>query len=138
MCEQRELAELTRPEANQNVAGVNEIGKPVEEREAQATFEAWKFLDKEVQRQSGSRGTAYKPMRQVFSAESPPIELTLLSTTGELDEQKGYQFTFGTVPAIRNPRSHEFGSARYDNGRRCVGLPCRPPHSHLTKCAPPQ
>lgn len=76
---------------------------------AQATFEAFKFLDKEVQRHSGSIENGFKLMMQVFGSDSPIIPLTPLSTTSELDEQKGYQFIFaGSVLAIRNPRGHEF------------------------------
>lgn len=76
---------------------------------AQATFEAFKFLDKEVQHHSGLTESGFKLMMQVFGSDSPAIQLTPLSTTSELDEQKGYQFTFaGSVLAIRNPRGHEF------------------------------
>jgi uncharacterized protein (TIGR02391 family) len=77
---------------------------------AQATFEAYKFLDKEVQRYSKIADSGFKLMMQAFSVESPQIRLTNLSSITEKDEQKGYQFIFaGSVLAIRNPRGHEFG-----------------------------
>ncbi len=77
---------------------------------AQDTFEAFKFLDKEIQRFSGSTENGYKLMMQVFSVETPIIKLNPLISFSEKDEQKGYQFIFsGTVLAIRNPRGHEFG-----------------------------
>ncbi len=76
---------------------------------AQATFEAYKFLDKEVQRHSNLAESGYKLMMHGFKCDSPPIQLTPLSTTSEKDEQKGYQFIFaGATLAIRNPRGHEF------------------------------
>jgi uncharacterized protein (TIGR02391 family) len=77
---------------------------------AQATFEAFKFLDKEIQRFSGSAENGYKLMMQVFSIETPIIRLNTLISSSDKDEQKGYQYIFsGTVLAIRNPRGHEFG-----------------------------
>jgi uncharacterized protein (TIGR02391 family) len=77
---------------------------------AQATFEAYKFIDKEVQRHSGLQETGFKLMLVAFSENSPIIKLTKVSTQSEKDEQKGYQFLFaGCVLAIRNPRGHEYG-----------------------------
>lgn len=76
---------------------------------SQATFEAFKFIDKEVQRHSGSTEVGFRLMMQVLPPEgSPAIKLTSLSSTSEKDEQKGFQFLFaGSVLAIRNPRGHE-------------------------------
>ncbi len=75
---------------------------------SQATFEAFKFLDKEVQRHSGVSESGVKLMMQVFPESSPAVQLTPLSNTSERDEQKGFQFMFaGSVLAIRNPRGHE-------------------------------
>jgi uncharacterized protein (TIGR02391 family) len=75
---------------------------------AQATFEAYKFLDKEVQKHSASTENGFKLMMQAFAAESALIRLNSLSSTSEKDEQKGFQFLFaGSVLAIRNPRGHE-------------------------------
>ncbi len=86
---------------------------------AQATFEAYKFLDKEVQRHSGSPENGFKLMMQAFAAESPLIKLTALSIVSERDEQKGFQFIFaGSVLAIRNPRGHEFGIV--DSPDKCL------------------
>ena len=76
---------------------------------AQATFEAFKFIDKEVQRQSKIKETGYKLMMQAFADKSPAIQLTKMSNDSEVDEQKGFQFLFaGSVLAIRNPRGHEY------------------------------
>ena len=76
---------------------------------AQATFEAFKFLDKEVRRHANSNDSGFKLMMAAFGGEIPPIRLTSLQGTSELDEQKGYQFLFaGSVLAIRNPRGHEY------------------------------
>jgi uncharacterized protein (TIGR02391 family) len=86
---------------------------------AQATFEACKFLEKEVQRLSGSSAGGFKLMMQVFAAEAPEIQLTPLSTDSERDEQKGFQFLFaGSVLAIRNPRGHEYAVA--DSPDKCL------------------
>jgi uncharacterized protein (TIGR02391 family) len=77
---------------------------------AQATFEAYKFLDKEIQRHSKSKESGFKLMMLALSVDSPLIQLTPLSTLSEIDEQKGFQFIFaGSAMAIRNPRGHEFG-----------------------------
>ncbi|MBI5352675.1 MAG: TIGR02391 family protein [Chloroflexi bacterium] len=77
---------------------------------AQATFEAFKFIDKEIQRHSGIRETGYKLMMQAFAEKSPAIKLTKMANESEIDEQKGFQFLFaGSVLAIRNPRGHEYG-----------------------------
>lgn len=79
---------------------------------AQATFEAYKYIDKEVQKLSKLSETGFKLMMQAFSESSPSIKLTDLSTASEIDEQKGYQFIFaGSVMAIRNPRGHEYAIA---------------------------
>lgn len=76
---------------------------------AQATFEAYKFVDKEVQRFSKSTESGFKVMMQAFAVENPLIRLTPLATPSEKDEQKGFQFLFaGSVLAIRNPRGHEY------------------------------
>lgn len=75
---------------------------------SQATFEAFKFLDKEIQRHAKSSEAGFKLMMQVFNDASPVLHLTALSGTSGKDEQKGYQFLFaGGVLAIRNPRGHE-------------------------------
>lgn len=76
---------------------------------SQATFEAFKFIDKEIQRISGLPESGFKLMMQVFAESSPVIQLTPNSIMSEKDEQKGYQFIFaGSILAIRNPRGHEY------------------------------
>lgn len=73
-----------------------------------ATFEAYKYIDKIVQKLSKSSESGYKLMTQAFNETSPLIKLNNLSNTSEKDEQKGYMFIFsGVVMAIRNPRGHE-------------------------------
>lgn len=75
---------------------------------AEATFAAWKFLDKVVQRHSQLSESGYKLMMAAFSETNGPIQLTRQSNESEVDEQKGYRFVFaGSVWAIRNPRGHE-------------------------------
>jgi len=76
---------------------------------AQATFEAYKFLDKEIQRHSRLSENGFKLAMQAFAVESPIIKLTPLSSVSEVDEQKGYQFMFaGAMLSVRNPRGHEY------------------------------
>ncbi len=75
---------------------------------AQATFEAFKFLDKQIAKLSKCRKSGFKLMMDAFSEDAPLIQLTPLLSESEKDEQKGYRFIFaGTVMAIRNPRGHE-------------------------------
>lgn len=86
---------------------------------AQATFEAYKFLDKEIQRHSGATENGFKLMMQAFAVEAPLIKITPLLTVSEKDEQKGFQFIFaGSILAIRNPRGHEFGIV--DSPDKCL------------------
>lgn len=75
---------------------------------AQATFEAFKFLEKEVKRHGGLKLIGKDLMMRAFSEANPPIALTTLRTETERVEQEGYRFIFaGGVLAIRNPRGHE-------------------------------
>lgn len=77
---------------------------------AQATFEAFKFVDKAVARLAGHSESGFKLMMTVFAESSPLVKLTPCKTTTEKDEQKGFQFLFaGSMLAIRNPRGHEYG-----------------------------
>ncbi len=86
---------------------------------AQSTFEAYKFLDKEVQRHSGSTESGFKLMMQAFAVETPLVRLTPISNTSEKDEQKGFQFLFaGSVLAIRDPRGHEYNVV--DSPDKCL------------------
>lgn len=75
---------------------------------AQATFEAFKYLDNEVKRLSKISESGHKLMMNAFAGENPKIKLTALSTASEVDEQMGYKFIFaGAMSAIRNPRGHD-------------------------------
>ena len=77
---------------------------------AQATFEAYKVLDKKVQKAASVRETGVKLMMKAFNENNPLIKLTSLSSISEKDEQVGYKFIFsGSIMAIRNPRGHEPG-----------------------------
>jgi conserved hypothetical protein TIGR02391 len=76
---------------------------------AEATFLAFKFIDKKIQEYAGVKDTGFKLMMKAFDKNNPLIRLTKLSTTSESDEQEGYKFLFaGGVQAIRNPRGHEY------------------------------
>lgn len=75
---------------------------------SQATFEAFKYVDKEVQRHAGIDESGFALMMKAFSESSPLVQLTRLSNVSERDEQKGFRFMFaGSAVAIRNPRGHE-------------------------------
>jgi uncharacterized protein (TIGR02391 family) len=75
---------------------------------AEATFEAFKFVDKTVQKLARIDESGYKLMMRAFNETTPLISLTGLSNTSEKDEQKGYCFIFsGAMMAIRNPRGHD-------------------------------
>lgn len=76
---------------------------------AQATFEAFKFLDRIVAKYTKSKQSGYKLMMAAFNENDPKLKLTSLLSESEKDEQRGYQYLFaGSVVAIRNPRGHEF------------------------------
>jgi uncharacterized protein (TIGR02391 family) len=75
----------------------------------QATFEAFKYLDRQVARIAKSSLTGRKLMMNTFKDQSPAIQLTSLITDSEKDEQEGYRFIFaGSIMAVRNPRGHEY------------------------------
>jgi uncharacterized protein (TIGR02391 family) len=75
---------------------------------SQATFEAFKFLDKKVKKISGVNETGFKLMMAAFNEKEPKIKLNELKTTSDTDEQLGYRYIFaGSMTAIRNPRGHE-------------------------------
>lgn len=74
---------------------------------AQATFEAFKFLDEEVQRLAGDPDFGRSLMMRVFGGEPPTLPLNPGMTTTEKSEQEGFKFLFaGSMQAIRNPRGH--------------------------------
>lgn len=86
---------------------------------SQATFEAYKYIDKKVAKIAQTRKSGFSLMMDVFKDAAPAIQLTTLSSTSEQDEQKGFQFLFaGTVLAIRNPRGHEVGL--HDSIEQCL------------------
>ncbi len=86
---------------------------------SESTFEAFKFIDKEIQRLSGSHESGFKLMMAVLPENNPLVSITPCSTTSEKDEQKGYQFLFaGSVLCIRNPRGHEYGVS--DSVDKCL------------------
>lgn len=75
---------------------------------SEATFEAFKYVDKTVQKHSKASESGFKLMMQVFDEAKPLLKLTALGSASEVDEQKGFRFLFsGAVMAIRNPRGHE-------------------------------
>ncbi len=76
---------------------------------SQATFEAFKLLDKKVKTVAGNKKeSGYKLMMDAFNEANPKIKLTDLGTQSEIDEQNGFRFIFaGSMWAIRNPRGHE-------------------------------
>ena len=76
---------------------------------AQSTFEAFKFVDKTIQRLSAMSETGFSLMMTALKDASPRVQLTACTTESEKNEQKGYQFLFaGSMLAIRNPRGHEY------------------------------
>jgi len=86
---------------------------------AQSTFEAYKYLDKEIQHLSHLSESGFKLAMQAFAVDAPLIRLTELSSKSEADEQKGYQFIFaGAMLAVRNPRGHEYSIT--DSPDKCL------------------
>jgi len=86
---------------------------------SQATFEAFKFVDKEVARLAKHSESGFKLMMAVFSESSPLLKVNGCVSTSEKDEQKGFQFLFaGSILAIRNPRGHEY--AIHDSPDECL------------------
>lgn len=75
---------------------------------AEATFEAFKFLDKLVAKKSGISKSGEALMMDAFKEDNPAICLSAFSGTSGKDEQRGYRFLFaGGIVGIRNPRGHE-------------------------------
>ncbi len=86
---------------------------------SQATFEAYKFVDKAVQKLAFSSESGFKLMMSALGGTSPSVSITPNVTVTEQDEQKGYQFLFaGGILAIRNPRGHEY--AVTDSAEQCL------------------
>src|SRR5688500_17298335 len=59
---------------------------------SQATFEAYKLIDKEVQKLAKTTESGVKLMMKSFSETTPLVQLTKLSNASEKDEQEGYKF----------------------------------------------
>ena len=75
---------------------------------AQATFEAFKYIDNQVKAVSGIEDTGFSLMMNAFNETGPKIKLTNLKTMSDKDEQKGFRHIFaGTMSGIRNPRGHD-------------------------------
>lgn len=88
---------------------------------ALATFEAFKFLDKEIQRHSGlpSKLSGTQLFMDAFAETKLLIKLTNMANQSEVDEQMGYKFIFASsASAIRNPRAHEV--AVKDDPDKCL------------------
>lgn len=74
---------------------------------AQATLEAFKFVDEEVQRISANSDFGTSLMMKVFGGAKPALALNPGMTTSEKNEQEGFKFLFaGAMQGVRNPRSH--------------------------------
>jgi uncharacterized protein (TIGR02391 family) len=77
---------------------------------AQATLEAFKFLDEEVQRVSGNSDYGTGLMMRVFGGNPPTLKLNGGLSLSDKNEQEGFKFLFaGAMQGIRNPRGHASG-----------------------------
>jgi len=87
---------------------------------AEATFEAFKFIEAEIKRISKIKGsTGFALMMDALNEVKPKIQLTALVSESDVDEQKGFRHMFaGAQSAIRNPRGHEYGVA--DTPDQCL------------------
>lgn len=75
---------------------------------AEATFHAFKFIEKIIQKHASSIEFGRKLMMLAFNKSKPLIALNDLANESALDEQEGYSFIFaGAVMAVRNPGGHE-------------------------------
>lgn len=75
---------------------------------SQATFEAFKLVDKTVEAISEITDTGRSLMMAAFKTESPKIFLNSLSSSSDLNQQEGYKHIFaGAIVGIRNPRGHD-------------------------------
>src|SRR5262245_41036786 len=72
---------------------------------SEATFEAMKFLDLEIQRLSDVRDFGKSLMLKAFGGTPPKLKINSLASATDESEQEGYRFLFaGTMAAIRNPK----------------------------------
>ena len=75
---------------------------------ARAVEEAFKCLNNAVKHKSGLSTDGADLMRTVFSAKSPILRFSDLSSTSKKNEQHGYMDIFaGSMTGIRNPRAHD-------------------------------
>lgn len=75
---------------------------------ARAVEEAFKCLNNAVKRKSGLSTDGADLMRTAFSAKSPTLRFSDLSSTSKKNEQLGYMDIFaGSMTGIRNPRAHD-------------------------------
>lgn len=75
---------------------------------AEATFEAFKFIDKQVSLKANINKSGEALMMEAFKEDAPKIRVSTFSGTSGIDEQRGYRFLFaGALVGIRNPRGHE-------------------------------
>jgi uncharacterized protein (TIGR02391 family) len=76
---------------------------------AEAAFEAFKFVEKEVKRIGSIRGmTGMALMMKAFDESGPTLALNPMVEDWQIDEQRGYRHMFaGAQAGIRNPRGHE-------------------------------
>lgn len=90
---------------------------------SQATFEAYKFVDRAVQTLAASTESGFKLMMSALGGVSPAVAINPNVTVTEQDEQKGYQFLFaGGIMAIRNPRGHEYAVS--ESADQCLDHLC--------------
>ena len=86
---------------------------------SQATFEAYKLIDKEVAMLSKLNESGVKLMMTAFNEQQPLIKLSDTGTLSGKDEQLGYRNIFaGAMSAIRNPRGHEH--SLYETPTQCL------------------
>jgi uncharacterized protein (TIGR02391 family) len=77
---------------------------------SEATFEAMKFLDLEIQKLSGINDFGKSLMLKAFGGTPPKLKVNGLASATDESEQEGYRFLFaGTMAAIRNPKGHRVG-----------------------------
>lgn len=75
---------------------------------ARAVEEACKFLNKLIQKRTGSGSDGADLMRSVFSPNKPLLMINEGESSSEKNEQKGYMDIFaGVMTGLRNPRAHD-------------------------------
>lgn len=75
---------------------------------SQATFEAFKYVDKIIQRLANSAKSGTGNVMSLFSGLNPELVICNEPSQTCKDLQEGYKFLFaGSMLAIRNPRAHE-------------------------------